>query len=472
MNEREKFVGLLDPYGGTWDLIDIRSVCFMALGRWINLGTRLILSVTRPDEIEVGRLPTFPGFGAFHEVRGISALPELLSELDRGVIRVGGQEVSFAKIENNEVRLLPPNYFLQTVRRPGPCRPPDFHLPYILLQRSGEAIHNLLHSHPEVPERETLDWKLRSLPTPYDGLNDVFGSFLGLPSPPWGAVTESTVVHVVAPIPFRFLGDCELLKGRLTIAVEAIELARDDNLSIGVVEFSGGRILRRSSYDLSKDGRTVQDRRFVSRTQLTVRDASSVTIFLRVRGMTIDTLSLADSSVLPQNPRITAYSHFDREMATLRTYLQGRGADRSGDLEVGVALVLHLCGFNVGLYGRLKGVQEEVDLIAFDPSSKNVIAAECTIADLDVKEKLSKLSRRVRELARALPGFDLMPMIVTALPSASIATSDRQKAMTERIAVIAAEEINELLEMAGRQVRPEDIATHLASLIPSESPDK
>ena len=180
-------------------------------------------------------------------------------------------------------------------------------------------------------------------------------------------------------------------------------------------------------------------------------------------------LTLDDRTTLLANPRILAYSHFDNDLSVLEKCLKGRGTDRAGDFELGVALLLHFCGLGTASYGQIGALQEEIDLVAFSPSSNEVIAAECTTADLDVKEKLSKLSRRAKDLRARLATFSLIPIMFTALEESRVAVSDLQKAATEGIGVIAQQGINELLHMAGQRKESGEVLRYLTELIANQS---
>lgn len=174
--------------------------------------------------------------------------------------------------------------------------------------------------------------------------------------------------------------------------------------------------------------------------------------------------------MLLNNPRILAFNHFDQDFTVLNDYLLGKGGNQSKDFEIGVGLLFHFCGFNVGPYGRVKAlqsraIQEEIDHVVFAPSGSHIIAIECTKKDLDIDGKLSKFSRRVKEVRDLLPTFSVIPLVCTPLSKAMIAKSDNLKADKEQIGVVAAEEIQTLLEMAGQNKDPEEILEFLNSLI-------
>jgi hypothetical protein len=466
MTELEKFQTAIQPYYDGWKSIDIRSICILAYKKWVNLGTRLILSeesVKSPPQGEL--LPVFPNFSAFHEVREIKELDSLLSQIEQGILTVTGKEIHIGKIVNNNVVVEPSAFWFYTNRRSSRWPSIDFEFPTIVVGKRGESINNLLHNHAEAIGQEYLDWQLRSLEFPYDGLDDLLISFLEVPKPSWGRVVESSLVEVIAPIRLRLGDGCKLYKGKLDIYVEAVSYEKLDDITIGLIEI-GNNSQRRSSHVLTKTDCKKVENRFIMHKKMSVDEAYSVIVFLRFRDNALDMRVIVDPSLLLKNPRILAYSHFDENLNVLKDYLEGKGKGPLKEFEIGVDLLLHFCGFNVGYYGQIKRIQEEIDLVAFVPTSNHIIAVECTTKDLDVNEKLSKFSRRVKELQERLVKFSTIPLIFTALERAKISKSDLKKARAERIGVVAAEEVQRLLEMAGQQRQPNEILVYLQSLLP------
>jgi hypothetical protein len=98
-----------------------------------------------------------------------------------------------------------------------------------------------------------------------------------------------------------------------------------------------------------------------------------------------------------------------------------------------------------------------------------VIAIECTLKDLNANGKLTKFSRRVKELPDDLNDFYLLPLLFTALERKNISPTELGLTKTERIGVVAAEEMQELLTMAIAQKGPEEILAYLRELLPGHN---
>ena len=246
MTELEKFKTAIQPYYDGWKSIDVRSVCFLAYKKWVNLGTRLILSEKSVESPLQGELPhMLSSFSVFHEIRDIKELDSLLFQIENGILMLTGKEIHLGKIVNDNVVVQPSGTWFYTNRKSGRWPSVDFEFPTIVLGRRGESINNLLHNHAEAIGEEELDWQLRSLGFPYDGLDDLFVSFLGFSKPSWGRVTDSASVEIIAPVRIRLGDNCKLYQSKLDIYVEAVGYEKLDEISIGLIELSGNTPLQK-----------------------------------------------------------------------------------------------------------------------------------------------------------------------------------------------------------------------------------
>ncbi len=311
-----------------------------------------------------------------------------------------------------------------------------------------------------------MDGGLRTYKIPYNGLNDLLVSFLGIPKPDYGHI-ESAIVDVIAPIQMRLGNDCKLSDGRLTVHAEIIKYDNLEDISIGLITHSGNIIVQRTSFTLEKTDWKGEKGLIVSHKEVNVGKVTSVDIFLSFRSEYLDKLTISDPAALLKNPRILGYNHFDKDLNKFKGYLKYPDQET---FEKGISLLLHFCGFNTAAYGLIKGkkgiggIHEEIDLIAFIPSNQ-VIAGECPIREIDINGKLSKFARKVKQIQELLKGFSIIPLIFTTLKSEEVTKTDIEKAKNEGIGVVTCENINELFEMAGLQRQPNEILTYLKSLI-------
>lgn len=466
MKDIEKFREAINPYLDRWRSIDVRTVCFLTYQKWVSMGTRIVLSQSAVDAPnDQAMLPTMPHLCALHEVRAIAELDELLSQIQVGTLRVADKEIHFGAIEGSEVKIAAPNFQLRQARRGTNHFQIEY--PYVSLTHGGQGLHNLLHNHEQAPTQDDIDWKLRSLKAPYNGLEDLLINFLGLPRPDYGGI-QSALTEIVAPFGIRLGIESMLSNGKLTVQIEGVSGQNVEDISLGVIALSGRSPVNRTAHALAKDD--WEGNPGVVKKEVLIGSASSAVIFLTYKNNVLDMQTVSDPGVLLNNPRILAYSHFDQGLSVLNGYLGGKGGDQSTDFEVGIGLLFHFCGFNVGPYGGVKAlqsksIQEEIDHVVFAPSGSHIIAIECTKKDLDINGKLSKFSRRVKTLSALLPAFTITPLICTPLGKATIAKSDIEKASKEHMGVVAAEEIQTVLEMAGQNKEPKEILEFLNDLI-------
>ncbi len=466
MKDIDKFRESIRRYRDRWYSIDIRTVCFLAYEKWINMGTRIILSERAAiDPVGQTMLPLLPNLCALNVIKDIAGLDGLLDEIQAGMVTITGETIYFGVIENNDVKITPLNLHFQQARRGTSYFNVEY--PYLSLVHSGPALHNLLHNHEQAPAQDEIDWKLRSLAAPYNGLEDLLINFLGISRPDYGGV-QSALTEIVAPLGLRLGVESILSNGKLTVHVEGIGGHNTEGISLGVIALSGRSPVNRTTHTLAK-GDWKGSPEAVHKEML-IGTASSAVIFLSYKGNALDTQTVNDPAVLLKNPRILAYAHFDQDLSVLNVYLAGEGKDQSTDFEIGIGLLFHFCGFNVGPYGRVKAlkaksIQEEIDHLVFVPPGSHIIAIECTRKDLDTDGKLSKFSRRVKELRTLLPDFTITPLICTPLRKATIPKSDIEKASKEHMGVMAAGEIQTVLEMAGQNKEPKEILEFLNDLI-------
>lgn len=115
----------------------------------------------------------------------------------------------------------------------------------------GQGFHNLLNNHDQATTQDELDWKLRSIKTPYNGLEDLLINFLRIPRPAYGTI-PSALTEIVAPLGIRLGNESTLYNGKITVHVESISTQNPDDISIGVIALSGTSPTNRIAHDLAK----------------------------------------------------------------------------------------------------------------------------------------------------------------------------------------------------------------------------
>ena len=141
-----------------------------------------------------------------------------------------------------------------------------------------------------------------------------------------------------------------LSNGKITVHAECVSIPKSDDISIGIVALSGTSPANRISQSLARSDwkgsvGTIHK-------EIRVGAASSAIVFLSFKGEALDMQTVNDPAALLKNPIILAYNHFDQDLCILKDYLLGKGKDQSKDFEIGIGLLFHFCGFNVGPMGE------------------------------------------------------------------------------------------------------------------------
>ena len=459
--EIEKFRNVIGPFLDIWRSIDVRVICIRLDNEWINLGTTIILRSESYQEIKsFERLTKTEDFMALKAILGINEIDRVLENLSNGILVINNVEIYYGRKQETEIR---PRIHLHfdTQHRAQRLSFPNIDFTSYLLFGTGETIDILM----EDRKFEDLDWRLRTLDTPYDGLDELAKSFLFRPL---DRNRSLSFVWFLAPLNIRFSQGCKISRGKLEICVEAFGWSQIEKTKISTIQYLlNGNVYR--SYRCFDDSEwSMREKSRVLEYKLAMEKCPKARVFLIVKNIAIDAMTFSNPAVSLQNERSLIHGHFDQELATLKKYLNGRGKEPAWDFEIGVSWLLHLCGFNIISYGLSRELQSEIDIVAFSPANNYLICVECTLERPDVKEKLSKLSLKSKKLENQLTCYDyrILPLIITPLEGDKIPISEKEKAEKEGIIIVSQGEIQELIEIStGPEPLPKAI-NYLVTLIP------
>ena len=317
MSEAETFKKVLNSYKGKWKSIDVKIACIQINNQWVNLGTKLSLQEVEQTTLEPGSLPNFPCFKMLHETLNIEELESLLSQIEKCSLNINGHDIIFGAVENNQVKAFPSHFSL--LRNSSSRHVPFYYpFPYIQLYAAGTALHLLMYNYPGALQQHYFDEKLKAAEHPYDGLEDVFINFFGMSKKPGGNVAQSAFIEVMAPLPMQWGESCALMKGKLTIEVLSTQKETDNDVTIGLIEYSGPSVKNRTSHFLKSTDWIHKENCFIANKDLSLKDVSSVVLLLRFKENAIDHITLRDPYAFNKNPRILAYSHFDEHLSEVR----------------------------------------------------------------------------------------------------------------------------------------------------------
>ena len=458
----KRFTAQIEKLKGHWQSLDIRIVSVRASDKRLNLGTRIILDTKKPArDAQTKSLLATQHVEITQTTRHVDRLPDIISQLEKGALKVGANEILHGMFKGG--KLEQPSFMgYQSYRRSERRHSPYMDLTCFYLQALGEPLGNICSS--ANIDADELDWELRASAYPFDGLNDLGRSFLEVDEA--FASNRVVILEVIAPVYVTLADSSELSEGKLTLAVRAQCEIPGDQLTISTILFVPGGGAMRSRSTLEGAELAQDDGISVLRTEIDT-EAYAAHAFLSFRGVGIDSMLVYNQKVTLENPRILVHHHFDPELAALREYLFSEKA-KGKQLEFAVSWLLHMCGFSVQLYGHSSIIRDETDMMAFVPGTDYVLAVECTGGLPDVKNKLSKLSSRARQVQQNLEYQKVVAVLVTSMRRHEVPVTEREKAGKEGIALVGADEMTELLNAAERQTAPVKILEQLAGWIPRE----
>lgn len=467
--EISEFHALLGKFPMIWDGLEIRVMAFRIEGVWHNALTRCRLFTDSGQPTKPMYLPASENVRTFHAIWPVDAFSDLIESVGRGEITIDDTPIRYTRNDSYHNTPQPYTFYwyegIET-RESQLGRdwvPTSSHgWSGINFRGTGDLFSELLRS---VPRHERdLDEEVHSMHTPLDGINGIAEHVIGLKAD-WRTERRSQFT-LTAPLEARFISSvCRLHSGMLDLGIEAGSLLVRSHLDVGYVASNDRGILVSESIDIHSTKWDTTNPS-VARIRIEAPDATAATALLRIGQRRIERLSLTDLSRLGQNPRHAAYSLIDPDLTFLNTALKGTSKEGK-DFERAVARLLALLGYQVIALGPEGKLSDAIDVVAFDPFSSSVFAVECTTGSLDPGGKLGKLVMRTSDLTGELPNHTVQAVIITSKPNKSLSDAQRQHAARDRISVLAAEELEELLVRVGMAASLSEITSYVRSKVPA-----
>lgn len=444
------------PYRELYNSLDVRLLAYRLRDVWINIATKITLQTCSPADLKLERkLPELENLKVIHTICPARKLETLLDELSKAKICLNKSETLFGRLDENGI--IPQLYLRNSIysrNRPG------FHgeinyKTFILADR-GTSIHMI------IKDQERIEWQLRAWNPPYNGLNDLSINFLrsgrDLDS------NNATFIEIVAPTFIKFGDERKFEKDELILEVDHPQNVKLENVQFGIVRRSMKGDINRYLYGMKGYIVHHDDRKTFFRKK--IRGCQSVQVFLKYNKDVADSVEVLSPKSAQFNPPLAVQKQFDHNLKNLQTLIRG-DKDRHGiNLEAGIPLLLSITGFQCLPYALTKKMQDGPDGIAFIPGLGQGLIYECTTGLPDTKNKLSKLSRRFRELRKKNPTLDLRPVIFTSAESDVIPDIEKDKASREGISIVGREQISEIFKAANDGCQEQEIFEYIIQLVP------
>lgn len=298
-------------------------------------------------------------------------------------------------------------------------------------------------------DRTKLDWELKAAETPFDGLSDFLGE-VGLPAPE-GDMCSMDVVFLNVVEVAAWSG---VTGTKATIDVIMSPRLSPRDMRLGYKVFQHRNVVKRESQAGTALAWHERDGMPVGHFELQVPDGAVIQVFLSYKGEAQQQYWMVDPNS-PPNPRLSAYSLFDKDLEVLRDFLFETSQPRKNpqrDFEDGVAVLLFILGFSNVNTGGIQRLQEAPDGLCCTPSGDYAII-ECTTGHPDRDDKLSKLFTRAQALRgtmdrAGLQQRTLLSVLVTALARNDIPEAELTKAAEMRILVLCKEDVEASIQRA------------------------
>jgi hypothetical protein len=306
-----------------------------------------------------------------------------------------------------------------------------------VLQLKG--IDQILDNGPSI-----LDWELRGADTPYDTVQELFADYaLG------GLFTDKITVEVIATSVMGFDGDVSKIEGEIAKIVIRLANTLDvSNAAVGFREITPGKVnrgkIRGPQFSWSKT-----DFAQIGTFELKVARAAILHCYAMYNNVAQTHWYITDPTT-SQNPRRVMFDSFDTGLGILREFLSRsnvRGQD-ARDLEVGVAWLFWMLGFNPVQLGLTSRTQDFADLLLVTPNGHASIV-QCTTGLLRADNKLPKLVARHSTVRARLDQSNnrhvkLLPIMVSTLTKAEL-QADLEQAEKLGVGVLSREDLDQLV---------------------------
>ncbi|MBL0929588.1 MAG: hypothetical protein IBJ15_05640 [Alphaproteobacteria bacterium] len=430
-SEENNFWSIASPWKDSIRFMEVSAFTQAHNGQRFIRYARVIFSSRLPDApIEEFDLQT-PSFSALQKIFKLSSgeFSKALNQISRAPHRIPGLD-SVSGLHG------PTNATLYKWQHPD--APGALTFPALMLMASN---------HLPTIHIDDISVELLNVDPLFDGAADLFRT-LRISSDKVSGSRLPTI-DIVARSPLYFNSQTQLSDEKLTVDLTLPKEIDRKDISIGVaLHFRDGSKRRTIIPPENLSLKSEDQFTLVSATH----DAGkAITAFLavRYRGAALGRWALVAKN-RRANPRIEAFETFFPSF-DIQKYMptshKAEGSNAAKDLELAVSLLLSLTGLSTLHFGKLDGLNEGPDTIAFSNTS-DVYVVETTTGWPDNAGKLQKLKERADTLRKKFIDGEILfrevlPICITSTKSSEIETA-RIKGAELGIALYCREEIEAL----------------------------
>ncbi len=439
----ETFRGMISPFLDDWKSIDLRVVAQRrGDAQCLFHAIRAVLDHREPSYPTRGDLPQTPHLLVAHERWEVERLGEILDSIPKGELSLAEDTVVIRQFDGQNWKPVSSPYVSFWER--NRCRSEfGIDLASFVLQiwQSLPTDYEFLR---------VVDAGLRSGSPPWDGLSDLRSNFLGFivdKSPR----TDAGTLEIIAPLGVRLSERSSIEERKLRAVVETNPGVSESEIVLSAI----GRLPEGSTFRRLCNP-TQAGRELGTQIELPLIP-SNVKLIASYRGVDVDRREFFTAA----NPRLPAMELLGFNSDELRSSLEEA---RGQELEKCYAILLQILGFSPILSetGR-----DAPDMIAFPKQDDWVLVVECTEAEPDLSNKLTKLATRTKLVRQAMGGLEAQPVLMTRMRRGVLNVTDLEKAQKEGIAVVTLDEVPGLLQLAREGAESRKVRDYLSAHIPS-----
>jgi hypothetical protein len=461
----DRFMRLVRETPDLWRSVDVRTLAADIDGKQVNLLCTAALNEKAPADLPEESIDAMSSpIAAHRKVLDFADLDSLFDELKSGAIRFGKKTVDFthAGSTGKAGSAYSSGYTRRATTMPRAVRPGGFPIGHYLIARGdmSQAVFSQVED-----GLDGLNDSLRRMPRPWDGVDSIARHFLQTNS---RIAFQGTVnFEAFAPIRARFgASKCGLTEGELSLCIVS-DPDVAPHLRVGYFGIGHDDRIGRGNVPVTKEAWKSSGSHLVCSVAAPLPNAASASLFLSVGDSNIDRVEVGSPGYRAENHRAVAYAMTDPQLAVLRKALTQKPGTREKHFEKGVTRLFYLGGLLSDSYAFEEDLTNGPDAHAFTPDGTSALLIECTVGP--IAKKLSQLVTRAAQLNRTL-GADapqtIVPLVATALQRSDLSENDLNAASADGIAVLAQEDLLDLLNVVGKRVSPAEVIAYCKTKIP------
>ena len=438
----DRFLDLVDG-SGFWKSVDLRFCAVRSGRRWVNLVTRGLLDHRTSRSVPRLSPVDRQDFRAWQVVRPFADLPAVVRGIAGGMAKLRPRSVRYVQESGRPTVDL--RYSFSELAASYQTAEYDLWSCHSLVGY-GSSIFDVVRQAGHDPFE--LDGMIRGGPNAYDGLPDLVRRFCARPR---GLKIQdnTTVVELIAPLAARF--DRESVASTSECVTVALQAAAEVFVAKAEVVWTLGTAREPVRHGSTKLGvHEWKQEGAALHSQLLVpiqKGDDTATLFFLIGDRCVDCVSVP---LAGSNPRMRAHRVFDRSGHEFLERLRDEEWRNANEFEAAVGLLAFFVGFQVDPLCAQKGLGNAVDHLAHDPGSSMILAIECTVGPPDGGGKLGKLIARSEDIRSHLPDSEVVAVLATARPRATLSTVEVEKAARDDVVLLAREDLHDLWAAAQR----------------------